>query len=265
MIALLLFLTLGDAPVVSISPDRPTVGDRITLRFPSDPSDRLRLEPSPGYEIVSVSGNTAVVRSFQPGEIVVRGDIRNAAGARTFDGVRITIASVLAADDKLEPAPLASPISPEESRTAVVAVGVAAIAAAIAWTALVILLRRQQVTGTVPITQSPAEEYRAVLERLSGAGGAALSIELADATRRYLARLNDRFSLDLTSRQLVTKLKTGQIMKAASPNVSQLLHAGDLAKFAPLGIGLKEPMTTSELLAEARSLIELSEPREDVA
>ena len=256
MISFLLLLAFASPSQVSFTPSTPTVGDQIALVFSTGPSETIRIDPSASYEIVSITGNRAVVRAFQPGDIVIQGEIRGPSGVVKFDQLKITIRSVLEVNDKLEPAPLAPPLRSESPRAAPIAIGVALAAAAAAWGALLLLLRGIREIGPVVITLGAVDEYRAALERLRGTQGTVLHVELADATRRYLARTDQRLSSDLSSREMVGALRIDGNMNDAWPNVAELLRAGDHAKFAPTAGKYGDPSQSGDALALAFALIE---------
>src|SRR6266702_1890431 len=125
MLALLLLTA-----ITTFQPARPTVGDPITIDFAATTA----VDPSPDYEVLSRNGRQVVIRTFVPHTIAVTG--------KTADGpvsVMIPIHSVLKPDDKLEPAPLKPPKAEPWPRLPFVAIGIAALAAIAAWTAVVLL------------------------------------------------------------------------------------------------------------------------------
>ncbi len=85
--------TLLLAVTINFSPARPTVGDPITVNFPSP----VVVQQSKDYEILAQRGNRVVVRTFEPKPFVLH---------TSASDVVIPVHSVLKANDKLDPAPL---------------------------------------------------------------------------------------------------------------------------------------------------------------
>ena len=74
MIPILLVVT------ATFRPPAPTVGDLITINF----QQRVTLNKSPQYEIVSQRGSRAVIRTFEPRPFTISGDqLRYTATAST--------------------------------------------------------------------------------------------------------------------------------------------------------------------------------------
>jgi hypothetical protein len=217
MLAILLL-----AAVTTFQPVRPTVGDPITIDF----AVPTTVDPSPDYEVVSRNGRQVVIRTFVPHTIAVNG--------KTADGpvsVMIPIHSVLKPDDKLEPAPLKPPKSEPLPRGPFVAIGIAALCAMAAWTAVVLLARRRKPKPVVVIL--PAERFR---ERVLGLRRAALEMRwalLADAVRAYLASVRADLGAELTTKELLARV--GEREPVHEVALAQILHQGDLEKFSPWG------------------------------
>src|SRR5437870_3718431 len=105
---------------ITFTPARPTVGDPITVNFPSP----VTVQPSKEYDVLARRGNQLVVRTFEPKTFTLH----------TSGGdVIIPVHSVLKGDDKLEPAPLKPPHAEPYPRAPFVAIAVAAAAAIAAW------------------------------------------------------------------------------------------------------------------------------------
>ena len=189
--------------VITFTPQRPTVGDPITVNLPP----ATTVQPSSDYEIVARRGDTIVVRSFEPKTFTLH----------TSDGeVMIPVASVLEKGDMLEPAPLKPPRAEPYPRLPFIAIGIAALIAIAAW-ALVFWLARRRRVAQPEIVLDPAEAMR----------GARDWAELADATRRYLASTDPRLGLELTTRELLAIWN--------EPLIAEILRQGDLQKFSPWG------------------------------
>jgi hypothetical protein len=213
------------AAVTTFQPIRPTVGDPITIDFAAPTT----VDPSPDYEVVSRNGRQVVIRTFMPHTIAVSG--------KTADGpvsVMIPIHSVLKPDDKLEPAPLKPPRAEPWPRMPFVAIGIAAICAITAWTAVVLLARRRAPKPVVVIV--PAELFRS---RVLGLRRAAMGMRwahLADAVRAYLASVRADFGAELTTKELLARVgERDQLHEDGCEAVAQILHQGDLEKFSPWG------------------------------
>jgi hypothetical protein len=214
------------AAVTTFQPVRPTVGDPITIDFAAPTT----VDPSPDFEVVSRNGKQVVIRTFVPHTIAVNG--------KTADGpvsVMIPIHSVLKPGDKLEPAPLKPPKAEPWPRMPLIAIGIAALCAIAAWTAVVLLARRRKPKPVVVIV--PAELYRS---RVLGLRRAAMGMRwahLADAVRAYLASVRADFGAELTTKELLARVgESDQVREAGARDVlGQILHQGDLEKFSPWG------------------------------
>lgn len=225
MIAELMLIAITAVPV-RFSPASPTIGDVVTVevRHPN-----VAFAESEGIELVEAAGSRARLRMMRPGLQTVRFDVT--AAARTVRlAFNVTVASVLAPDDALKPAPLAPPEPVPYPRAAWAAIAFAAGAAIVSWAALVMLHRRRR-AHAAPITAqpvlSPREEFEVELHALAGRTDRAAAIGLANATRQYLAAVDASLPLELTTSELLARLG-GRL--AAVPKI---LRAGDRAKFAP--------------------------------
>jgi hypothetical protein len=160
-----------------------------------------------------------VIRTFVPHTIAVNG--------RAADGpvsVMIPIHSVLKPDDKLEPAPLKPPRRERWPRLPFVAIGIAALAAIAAWTAVVLLAKRQVPTPQIVII--PAEEFRRHLRTLRPDAPKRWAA-LADIVRAYLAAVRADLGAELTTSELLARIDSSLI--------AEILRQGDLEKFSPWG------------------------------
>jgi len=199
--------TVALLAAVTFTPARPTVGDPVTVTFPAP----VTVQRSNDYEVVSARGNVVVVRSFEPKTFTLR----------TKDGeeVMIPIHSVLAANDKMQPAPLKPPVAENYPRAPFVAVGAAALVAILAWLGVALLARRKKAQPEIVI--APAERFR--MDVAAARSWAAL----ADAVRRYLAATDPRLGSELTTRELLARRDDA--------TVAEVLRQGDLEKFSPWG------------------------------
>jgi len=205
--------------VITFTPQRPTVGDPITVHLP----DAVTVQPGAGYEIVARRGDSVIVRTFEPKTFALH----------TSDGdVMIPVHSVLKADDKLEPAPLVPPRPEAYPRTPFIAMTAAALMAALAWLGVFLLARRRVAEPVIAV--DPAEGIRRARDWA----------ELADAVRRYLAATDWKLGLELTTRELLARCH--------DPIVAEVLRQGDLQKFSPWGAA---PGDFDALRARALALI----------
>jgi len=248
----LLVLTL----ITTFHPARATIGDPITIEFASPTT----IDPSPDYEVVSRNGNAVVIRTFVPHSITVKG--------RAADGpvsVVIPIHSVLAPDDKLEPAPLKPPKPEPWPRSPFVAIGIAVLAAIAAWTAVVSLAKRRVSKPVIVVV--PVEAFRSRVLSLRRDTPMRWA-QLADAVRAYLAVVRTDLGAELTTAELLAHLEKEEHEEerrrlagwtAAGPAavsevageppavqppgrrryvgdvLFQILRQGDLEKFSPWG------------------------------
>ena len=190
------------ATAITFTPQRPTVGDPIVVNLPP----AVTVQPGEGYEIVARRGNSVIVRTFEPKTFALH----------TSDGeVMIPVHSVLAPDDKLEPAPLVPPRAERYPMMPFLAIALAAWIALLAWTFVFILARRRVAPPAIAI--DPAEGIRRARDWA----------ELADAVRRFLAATDPRLGLELTTRELLAS--------SDDPTVAEVLRQGDLQKFSPWG------------------------------
>ncbi|HYS55328.1 MAG TPA: hypothetical protein VER58_16345 [Thermoanaerobaculia bacterium] len=198
MIAFFLFIT------ATFRPPAPTVGDRITIDFQKP----VVLDRSEHYEIVSERGNRVVIRTFEPKPFTISGTV----GDIPFQGLTVPVRSVLRPKDNLAPAPLKPPIAEPYPKLPFVLIAIAALTAMAAWTAVVLLDKRDAMAEPVV---PPVERFRAAV------AGARTWSQLADAVREYLA---------------VTTLTTTEVLhRNQSLTVAEILRQGDLEKFSPWG------------------------------
>jgi len=211
---------------VIFSPPRPTVGDPITVNFPTP----VVVQPGREYEIVARRGNSVIVRTFEPKTFALHTSVGD---------VMIPVRSVLRPNDTLEPAPLVPPRAERYPRMPFMAMAVAAVMAILAWAGVLVLARRP--VAQPEIVLDPAEQLRAARDWA----------QLADATRRYLAATDPRLGLELTTREL--------LVRCDDPTVAEILRQGDLQKFSPWGAA------PGDFDALARRALALIPPQEQAA
>lgn len=215
---------------ITFTPQRPTVGDPITVNFPLP----VTVQASNDYEVVAQRGNTVIVRTFEPRTFT----LHTSAG-----DVMIPVVSVLGHGDALAPAPLKPPRAEPYPRLPFIAIGIAALAAALAWTG-VWLLARRRVARQPEIVLDPAEAIRAARDWAS----------LADGVRRYLAATDPRLGMEMTTRELLAVWN--------EPLLADILRQGDLQKFSPWGAA---PGDFDALKRRAQALVPQPVPEEEKA
>lgn len=198
---------------ISFQPSAPTVGDLVTIQFP----EKVVLQPSPAYEVLSSDGRRVVVRTFAPKPF----EVRALASGRPVQ-ITIPVKSVLARGDLLTPAPLAPPRAAPYPKGPFVAIGTAALAAALTWLMIWLRARRKRELPVVP-AESPEARFRAAITRLRAGGSWQ---QLADETRRYLEATRPVVTSDLTTTELVPRLRDEERF------VAHILRQGDLEKFS---------------------------------
>lgn len=203
----------------TFQPPQPKVGDLITIQFAAP----VQLDQSEHYEIVSQQGNRAVVRTFEPKPFRLGG----VAGAVRFRNLEIPVTSVLEKNDDLTPAPLVPPVAIPYPREPFVAIGIAALVALLAWLALWFAVRRQRAAVPAP-PLAPDEHFRrrvrAIREQSPQRWAA-----LADATREYLANTRSHLPPELTTSEILPRLRSDEAI------VAEILRQGDLEKFSIRG------------------------------
>jgi hypothetical protein len=230
-------------------PAAPTVGDPITIELRAP----VRLDPSPQFEVVRSNGRQVVIRTFEARPLVLNGT----AGEVRFRGLTVPVRSVLPPNDALEPAPLQPPVALPAARTPIVAIVIAAIAAVLAWGAVVLLARRRG-SRTVVTPVGAAQRFRSHVEMLRASPSAAHRwAALADATRAYLSARAPTLGLELTTAQLLAHLRPEHV-----PLLSHILGQGDLEKFSPWGAPEGD---FGDLARRALEIIDWLEPHEEVA
>ena len=223
MIPLLLLVT------AFFHPAQPTVGDPIVIDF----LQPVVLDPSPEYDILSTRGSRVVIRTFEPRPFVISGRVGNVV----FRNMVVPVRSVLKPRDDLKPAPLKPPRKEAYPRLPFTLIGIAALLAVGAWTA-VIFLERRAATAKVVEPPMPADiRFRTkVIALREDVRGERRWARLADATREYLAAVDPNFGMELTTRELLQKLGVAQAgVPVPHQTVAAILRQGDLEKFSPWG------------------------------
>ncbi len=207
-----------------IEPPSPRVGDLITVDF----SVAVVLDKSSDYEVVSHGGKRVVVRTFAPKPFVIAGT----AGGERFH-TSVPVASVLAPNDSMKPAPLTRPRAIPYPRAPFVAIAIAALAAIAAWVA-VWLRARKPVEVVVP-QLTPDERFRrAVLALRRHASHPRRWAALADETRAFLAATRAELGSELTTSELLPRLRQEERV------IEDILRQGDLEKFSPWGASAED-------------------------
>ena len=229
------------AVTANIQPSAPKVGDLITIEFAAP----VVLDPSTDYEIVSRAGNRVVVRTFAPKPFVMNGSV----GGVRFTNLEVPVASVLAPNDSMTPAPLAPPVKVPYPRAPFIAVAIAALAAIATWAAVWWRAKYAAAAVIVRPTVSPEERFRnAVLALRRNREHPRRWAALADETRAFLAATRHLGS-ELTTTELVPRLAEHDLV------AEDILRNGDIEKFAPRGMPNAEFEDVAEralMLAEAR-------------
>ena len=232
-------------------PASPTVGDLVTIEF----HQPATLDPSAAFEVVSQKGNRVVVRTFEPKPIVLSG----VSGGIRFRNLTVPIRSVLQPKDKLEPAPLASPVAIPFPRAPFVAIGIAGLLAVLSWMVVFVLARSPVAgRGSQGAFVDPAERFRLTVGQLRADRSQPHRwAALADATRAYLASLSPHLGIELTSSQLLPRVDSQHVAV-----IAQILRQGDLEKFSPWGA---PPADFDGVAERALDLIPAPQQEEEVA
>jgi hypothetical protein len=197
----------------TIKPAAPTIGDPITIDFPQPAT----VDASPDYEVVSQNGTRVVLRTFKPKPFKVSGRM----GGGSFRDLVVPVRSVLQPKDALQPAPLVAPKPLPYPRAPFVAIGVAALCAIAAWTAVVLRARRRVVAEEPQLP--PNERFRIAV---ANARNWAM---LAEAVRDYLA----------ATRAIGRELTTAEVLQR-DRDFAEVLRNADLEKFSPWGVPLDD-------------------------
>ena len=203
----------------TFQPPQPKVGDLVTVEF----AERVQLDPSETYEIVSQQERRVVIRTFEPEPFRLSG----VAGDVRFRNLEIPVVSVLQENDDLTPAPLAPPRAMPYPRAPFIAIAVAALAALLAWLALWLAVKRRRAAVPAP-PLAPDEQFRRAIHAIRGQPAQRWAA-LADATRAYLASSRGNLPPDLTTSEVLARLRPDESI------VAVILRQGDLEKFSTRG------------------------------
>jgi hypothetical protein len=222
----------------TFQPPAPKVGDLIMIEFAAP----VTLDASPEYEVVSRNGNRVVVRTFAPKPFALSG----VTGNVRFRNLKVPVQSVLGANDPLKPAPLVPPREVPYPRAPFIAIAVAALCALAAW--LAVWRRSKRAAAVLPSQPllAPEERFRrAVLALRENPSQAKRWAKLADETRAYLAATRPQLRTDLTTTELMPRLRENDRI------VVDILRQGDREKFSPWGA---EPKDFNEVADRALEL-----------
>jgi len=255
---MLLLLLLVGALRATHTPAAPTVGDRVAVHFEIAGDERVMLDRSAEYEVISSSRDGAVVRTFKPQPVVLSGRVTGPRGGLAFRRLILPMHSVLRKGDDGKPAPLTPPVAIPPPITAWIALAVAAAVAVAAWIVLYRMARQPAIPAMAP-PPAPDEELRAAvaaIRRESSLRWAAL----ADATRHYLARMVPlQLGHELTTRQLLAQLPSVSTLSEWQALVRQIVVEGDLDKFSPWGASAEIESILAETLRVLPSPFRASE------
>lgn len=242
----------------AVAPETVTVGDRfrsvlqvvappgarvdfspLAIGDSLQPADSLRVIPGRGGEppIASYSLVAWVAGAPLSARVPVRVVLADGSAATYLVPLRLpVVASMLPADTAgLEPRPARGEIPvgggarPLWPWIAAAAVALALLAAG----ARLLLARRGTGRSEEPI--SPRERALAALERAAAAAGPpeeAVYPPASRALRAYLAELDARWGVDLTTRELLERLRTGGVPEEPREVLRVLLQHADRVKFA---------------------------------
>jgi hypothetical protein len=231
MIAILLLIS------ATFHPAQPSVGDLITVDFEQAP---VVLKASSDYELVSQQGKRVVIRTFKPRPFALSG----VSGDVAFRNMIVPVRSVIAPNDQMAPAPLKPPRAEPYERLPFIAIGIAALAAAVAWYAAMRMSKRTPVVKPAMATLLPPDErFRRAVELLLSRPQPLRWAGLADAVRAYLAATS-AISVDMTTTEVLGVLNRDEI--------ATILKTGDIEKFST------DEVSRDDFEAIARRALELA-------
>ena len=218
MIPILLLIT------ATFRPAQPTIGDPITIDFRRP----VVLDRSAEYDILSTRGSRVIIRTFEPRPFPISGRVGNVV----FRNLIVPMRTVLKPRDDLRPAPLKPPRREAYPQLPFVAIGIAALLAAAMWTAVILLAGRATAAKAVePPLPADVRFRNTVIALRDDPRAAKRWARLADATREYLAAIDTKLGLELTTREVLEQ--TG--VSVPHQIISEILRQGDLEKFSPWG------------------------------
>jgi hypothetical protein len=204
----------------TLQPASPKVGDLITVTFPAP----VVLDVSRDFEVVSRRGNAVVVRTFEPKPFAMSGTM----GGTRFRNMKVPVGSVLKQGDDLQPAPLAPPKPLPYPVRPWHAIAAAALAAIVAWA--VVWWRARKPVEVIAPPLAPEDRLRAAVRSLMENPSYELRwAALANETRAYLNATRPHLTTDLTTTELVPRLREHERV------VTDILRQGDLQKFSRQG------------------------------
>jgi hypothetical protein len=222
----------------TLQPEKPAVGDLIRVEF----ARPVQLDASKDYEIVAQNGNVVLMRTFLPKPFVLSGMTN---GIR-FTNMIVPVRSVLQENDPLTPAPLAPPREEPYPREPFIAIAIAAATAIAAWAAVWWRSRKRiEAIAPEPVLAPDERFRRAVLALRENPAEQLRWAKLADETRAFLAATRPNLRTDLTTSELLPKLKEQEWV------VVDILRLGDREKFSPWGA---EPRNFEEVAERALEL-----------
>jgi hypothetical protein len=167
----------------------------------------------------------------------------------------VPVVSVLRQGDDLALAPLAAPRPLPQAVAPFVAIGIAALCAIAAWAVVWLRSRRKVAAVATPVFVRPDERYRrALLALRSNPSRPTRWATLANETRAYLAATRHDLGADLTTSEVVPRLREHEAV------VREILLQGDLEKFSPRGAPQRD---FDEIVARALELV--APPQTEVA
>lgn len=244
---MLVLLLLVGALRATHTPAAPTVGDPVAVHFEIAGDERVTLDRSPLYEVISSSRDGAVVRAFKPQPVALSGHVTGPGGVVAFRRLTLPVHSVLRKGDDGKPAPLTPPVAIPPPVTAWIALGVAAAVAVAAWIVLYRMGRRPAIAAMAQ-PPAPDEELRAAVAAIRNESSLRWAA-LADATRHYLARMvPQQLGHQLTTRELLAQLPSVSTSTEWQALVRQIVVEGDLDKFSPWGASAEIESILAETL-----------------
>lgn len=232
----MILVPLLAAVTMTFQPAAPSVGDRITLEFPAP----VVLDVSRDYDVVERSGNRVVVQTFTPKPFALSGTM----GTIRFRNLRVPVQSVLKPNDDLKPAPLTPPQPVPYPRNPFIAIAITAVSAIAAWAGVWWLSRRRKPVVIVPPIPADERFRRAVAAAKAQPERWAA---LADATRGFLAETRPQLGSDLTTTELLPRLREEERI------VREILRQGDLEKFSEEGAEPEDFETVAQRALELAS------------
>lgn len=239
---------------LSVTPPAPTVGDPVHIVLEDLGSRLVDVTPDPCFEVIDRTERSIRVRSFRPGPCTVGLTIVGPAEGEHVETAAFEVTSVLE-EGETEPSPMRPPREIETPRVAWWSIGIAATAALLAWSFL-LLRRERSASAATTSALAPIDELRAAAGAVGHRTGREQQVLLADAVRRYLDRTDPDLRADRTTGETLRVL-SGRGDRLLEP-VSLILRSGDRAKFSPSPVG-----DNPELLMAMKELLSHLHPPSD--